>query len=178
MVDWSDKVATDFRTRIIVDHDSPILAFKANRDRYTQRSPVYAGLPYLASRDSEDALTWNVFRSLQKSQKLRVVCDEFGIGDPLGLLLWTLAPETDDVSARLQYMAGTLIRKFDGIFQGQMTEPDIMLLGSRGVAVVECKCHGAPKTGHLGVSMSRDFVRVKCLRTLSVRGLSFLKPGP
>ena len=138
-VDWSDKVAADFRSRIIVDPDNPILAFKASRDRYTRRRPVYAGLPYLGSRDSEDALTWNVFRSLQKAQKLGIVCDEFHIGEPLGLLLWTLAPEVDDVSAKLQYSAGMLIRTFDGILPGQTTEPDVVILGTKGVAVIECK---------------------------------------
>lgn len=138
-VDWTEKVATDYRSRIIVDPDSPVLAFKANRDRYTQRFPTYAGLPYLGSQDSEDALTWNVFRSLQKARKLHIIYNEFGIGDPVGLLLWTLAPEMDDMSARLQYEAGTLIRRFDGILRGQMTEPDAIILGTKGIAVVECK---------------------------------------
>lgn len=114
-------------------------------NRYTRRWPTYAGLPYLSSQDSEDALTWNVFRSLQKTQKLRVICDDFRVGEPLGLLLWTLAPEVDDVSSKLQYTTGRLIRKFDGIFQGQVTEPDIIILGSQGVAVVECKLSEAGK---------------------------------
>jgi hypothetical protein len=144
-VDWSDKVVRDFRKRIIVDPDNPILAFKASRDRYNRRWPAYAGMPYLGSRNSEDALTWNVFRSLQKTKKLRVVCDEFRIGEPLSLLLWTLAPEVDNVGAELQYTAGMLIRQFDGIFQGQMTEPDVIILGSQGVAVVECKLSEAGK---------------------------------
>ena len=139
-IDWSDKVAADFRSRIIVDPHSPILAFKASRDRYTRRGQLtYAGLPYLGSQNSEDALTWNVFRSLQKAQRLHVICDELSIGEPLGLLLWTLAPEVDDMSAKLQYAAGMLIREFDGILPGQMTEPDVIILGTRGVAVIECK---------------------------------------
>jgi hypothetical protein len=137
VIDWSDKVAADFRRRIIVDPHSAILAFKANRDRYTQ--PAYAGLPHLGSQASEDALTWNVFRSLQKVQKLHIICDEFAIGEPIGLLLWTLAPQVDDVSAKLQYEAGMLIRRFDGMLRGQMTEPDVIILGTKGVAVVECK---------------------------------------
>lgn len=138
-VDWTDKVTTDYRSRIIVDPDSPILAFKANRDRYTRRLPTYAGLPYLGSQDSEDALTWNVFRDLQKARKLHIISNEFGIGEPVGLVLWTLAPEVDDVSARLQYEAGAIIRRFDGILHGQMTEPDAIILGTKAIAVVECK---------------------------------------
>lgn len=136
----SDKVAVDFRSRIIVEADSPILAFKANRDRYTQGTqPSYAGLPYLGSQASEDALTWNVFRGLQKARRLDIICNDLDIGEPHGMLLWTLAPELDNVSADLQYTVGALIRKFDGILPGQMTEPDVIILGSTGIAVIECK---------------------------------------
>jgi len=139
-VDWSDKVAADFRSRIIVEPSSPILAFKAARDRYTQGTqPSYAGLPYLGSKTSEDALTWNVFRSLQKSGRLDIVCNELDIGSSRGMLLWALAPEMDDANAELQYQVGTLIRKFDGILPGQVTEPDVIIWGNSGVAVIECK---------------------------------------
>jgi hypothetical protein len=61
------------------------------------------------------------------------------------MLLWTLAPETDGVNAELQYTVGTVIRKFDGIFRGQMTEPDVIVLGSTGTAVIECKL-GQPES--------------------------------
>ena len=146
MIDWSDKVAADFRSRIIVDPDNPVLAFKANRDRYGQRGhPVYAGLPHLGSQASEDAVTWNVFRSLQKGQRLHVISKELGIGEPRALLLWTLAPQVDDISAKLQYEVGMLIRRFDGILRGQMTEPDVIILGVQGVAVIECKLSEAEK---------------------------------
>jgi len=139
-VDWSNKVAADFRSRIIVEPDSPILAFKANRDRYTRGTqPTYAGLPHLGSRASEDALTWNVFRSLQKAHRLDIICRELAIGTPRGMLLWTLAPEIDDVNAELQHLVGAVIREFDGIFPGQVTEPDVVIWGSSGVGVIECK---------------------------------------
>jgi len=139
-IDWSDKVAADFRGRIIVEPDSPILAFKANRDRYTRGTqPSYAGLPYLGSQASEDALTWNVFRSLQKARRLDIICNNLDIGEPRCMLLWTLAPELDSLSADLQYTVGALIRKFDGILPGQVTEPDVIILGTKGVAIIECK---------------------------------------
>lgn len=139
-MDWTDKVATDYRSRIIVDPDSPILAFKTNRDRYTRGTQLsYAGLPYLGSQDSEDALTWNVFRSLQKSQVLPIITANLNIGEPLGLLLWALAPDVDGMNAKLQYTVGMLIRRFDGILPGQMTEPDVVILGTKGIAVIECK---------------------------------------
>jgi hypothetical protein len=139
-IDWSDKVATDFRSRMIIEPDSPILAFKANRDRYTQGTqPSYAGLPYLGSQASEDALTWNVFRSLQKARRLDIICSDLDIGEPRSMLLWTLAPELDSESTDLQYTVGALIRKFDGILHGQVTEPDVIVLGTKGVAIIECK---------------------------------------
>ena len=140
-IDWSQKVASDFRARIITDPNNPILAFKANRDRYTNlpNQSKYAGLPYLGSSESEDALTWNVFRSLQRAGSLNIVSDSLGIGEARGLLLWTPAPESGDVSAELQYKAGELIRRFDGVFRGQTTEPDVILLGNNGIAVTECK---------------------------------------
>lgn len=45
----------------------------------------------------------------------------------------------DNISAELQYAAGTLIRKFDGILPGQTTEPDVIISGTTGIAVIECK---------------------------------------
>jgi len=110
-IDWSDKVATDFHTRIIMEPDSPILDLKANRDRYThQTQRIYQGLPYLGSQESEDALAWNAFRSLQRARRLEIVCNELDIGKPRGMLLWTPAPETGGVNAELQYAVGQLIR--------------------------------------------------------------------
>ena len=159
-VDWSDKVAADFRSRIIVEPDSPILAFKASRDRYTRGTqPSYAGLPYLGSQASEDALTWNVFRSLQKAHRLDIICDVLDIGVPRGMLLWALAPEIDDVNAELQHLVGALIRRFDGILPGQVTEPDTIILGSAGVGVIECKLSERDKPpSHLWEG-SQDSVR-------------------
>jgi len=146
-VDWSDRVAPDYRSRIITDAENPILAFKASRDRYTNlpNQVKYAGLPYLGSSESEDAVTWNVFRSLQKAGSLDIVSEPLEIGDARSLLLWTLAPEASDIDVELQYKAGELIRRFDGVFRGQMTEPDVILLGTKGVSVIECKLSKADK---------------------------------
>jgi len=147
-VDWSDKVARDFRCRILVDSNSPILAFKANRDHYYRMGTQsnYAGLAHLGSVNSEDALTWNVFRSLQKADGLNIISNRLEIGEPKGLLLWTLAPELDDISAKLQYKTGEIIRKFDGVLRGQITEPDVILLATSGIAVIECKFSEPKKT--------------------------------
>lgn len=75
LINWDEKVVGDFRERILIDPDNPILTFKASRDRYTNlpSQRKYAGLPYLGSRTSEDALTWNVSRSLQKTNSLSIM---------------------------------------------------------------------------------------------------------
>ena len=109
-VDWSDNVASDFRIRTIIEPDSLTLAFKANRNRYTcQTQRIYQGLPYLGSQESEDTLTWNAFRSLQKARRLDIVCNNLDIGEPQGMLLWTPAAGTGGVNAELQYAVGQLM---------------------------------------------------------------------
>jgi len=136
---------------IIVDWDNPILAYKANRERYTLPSKN-AGLSYLGNPYSVDTITWNVFRSLQKAGSLDIVTDRIGIGKPRGLLLWALAPdlggdnvipqapESGSVNAKLQYITGNLLRKSEVILPGLINEPDVVILGSTGVAVgVVCK---------------------------------------
>jgi len=138
---WQERVVADYRQRIFVDADSPLLAFKANRDRYTNlpSQKSHAGKPYLGSWNSEDALTWNVFRSLQKAGQLGILTNRLRIGDPQALLFWTLAPEPDAASAELQYVTGSIIRSFDGILRGQITEPDVVILATSGIALIECK---------------------------------------
>lgn len=141
MIDWKEPVVPDYRERILVDQGSPILAFKANRDRFTRGE--YAGWPYLGSRNSEDALTWNVFRSLQIAGRLDLAADVFGLSEPIGLLLWGLAPEKKDEN--LQYDVGEMLRSVDGRRRGQMTEPDVVLVGREEVALIECKLGGPDK---------------------------------
>ena len=135
MINWKEPVVPDYRERILVDQGSPILAFKASRDRFT--SDKHPGWPYLGSRNSEDALTWNVFRSLQLAGRLDLAADVFGLSEPTGLLLWGLAPEKKDEN--LQYDVGEMLRSVDGKRGGQITEPDVILVGLEEVAFIECK---------------------------------------
>jgi hypothetical protein len=135
MINWKEPVVPDYRERILVDQGSPILAFKASRDRFT--SDKHPGWPYLGSRNSEDALTWNVFRSLQLAGRLDLAADVFGLSEPTGLLLWGLAPENKDEN--LQYDVGEMLRSVDGKRGGQITEPDVILVGLEEAAFIECK---------------------------------------
>ena len=142
MINWEKPVVPDYRERILVDQGSPILAFKASRDRFTHDK--YPGWPYLSSKNSEDALTWNVFRSLQIARRLDLAADVFGLSEPTGLLLWGLAPEKKDEN--LQYDVGEMLRSVDGRRRGQMTEPDVILVGQDEIALIECKLGEANKS--------------------------------
>ena len=66
------EVAVDYRLKIIADWDSPILAYRANRDRYPA-GHRYAGATHLGSSHSEEAITWNVFRGFQNAGQLDVL---------------------------------------------------------------------------------------------------------
>ena len=135
MINWEKPVVPDYRERILVDQGNPILAFKASRDRFTQGK--YPGWPCLGSKNSEDALTWNVFRYLQIAGRLDLTADVFGLSKPTGLLLWGLATGKKDEN--LQYDVGEVLRSVDGRRRGQMTEPDVILVGQEDIAVIECK---------------------------------------
>jgi hypothetical protein len=134
------KVYKDFRNNILFDKNNPVLAMKANRDRYTKmnKNDIYSGLPQIGSRFSEDALTWNIFReiiprnglsSIEKLLNIKLINPK--------LLLWTLSfsNECND----LQYIVGNYIRSIDGKINGQITEPDIIIVTDDYFIVIECK---------------------------------------
>jgi len=112
---------------------------KAGRDRYLQKA--YAGMPYLGSVNSEDALTWNVFRSLQEARCLDSVAVwlRVPLGKAQAMLTWGLTPQASDSGGELQYRLGDLIRRTDGKLAGKTSEPDIVILGTESIVVVECK---------------------------------------
>ncbi len=133
-------VYVDYRDNIIVDKDNPILAFKANRDRFTNSSSqkAYAGLPQIGSIRSEDAITWNYFRSLQKKNNYKSFSELIGynIENP-EILLWTLSfTESAD---EFQYICGQKIRTVDGIYKGQITEADVIIKTKIHLFIIECK---------------------------------------
>lgn len=139
-VDFIEKIASDYRNRIIVDRDNPILAFKSIRDRYINSHGAEAvGKSYLGSNASEDALTWNVFRILYRKNRISCLFKGEGFGRIRSLALWCLTPDIKHWNKRFQFSIGESIRRFDGIFKGQTTEPDVIMLGSTGLCIIECK---------------------------------------
>lgn len=138
-IDWRDWIVVDYRDRILVDPDNPIVALRAHRDRYSDQSikrhPEYAEASHLGSSESNDAIIWNVFRSLQKAARLAIITDELEIGEPRGLVLWGLAPEANGESAELQYIVNDSRRKLEACFAEELAEPEVTLLGTTGIAV-------------------------------------------
>lgn len=132
----------DYRDNLIVDKNNPILIQKAWRDHFAGGSffkeDKNGGKAYLGVPNSEDALTWNVFRSLQKEspEGLELIANVFGLSPIEKILFWGC-----DVESRgdEQQFLNTLIRATDGQLKGTMTEPDIVLIAESEVAFVECK---------------------------------------
>ncbi|MFZ5431333.1 MAG: hypothetical protein ACOZDD_13950 [Bacteroidota bacterium] len=136
----NNNVYDDYRDNILVDKDNPVLAFKANRDRYFKNGNQddYAGKSHLGSINSEDAITWNLIRNLSLSNDFTSLENLIGLKltNPK-VLLWTLS--FDDKSNELQYIVGSTIRNIDGKYKGQITEPDIVIESDSHFIVFECK---------------------------------------
>ena len=149
-------VHEDYRDNIIIDRDNPILTVKANRDRYTQSQKKYAGLPQIGSIYSEDALTWNVFRTLDITNQLSILNGLFEDDlDDSQLLIWILA--FNDKSKQLQWNVGSLIRSIDGKYAGQITEPDIIISTKRRIYIIEAKLgHSIKYPQHLWESSKSE----------------------
>jgi len=131
----------DYRKNLIVDQNNPILIQKAWRDRFSGEShwrKGKGGKAYLSRDNSEDALTWNVFRSLEKSGKegLSLISNIFRISQVDKILFWGC-----DVKHKgeEQQLLNILIRIIDGQLRGTMTEPNLVLITDKEVVFVECK---------------------------------------
>ena len=126
----------DYRHNLIVDQDNPILVMKAWRDR------LPSGHAYLGRPDSEDALTWNVFRSLEIAglEGYDLTARFFGISSVERMLIWGCDLEHHGEE---QQLLNVLIRGMEARHGGTMTEPDLVLVGREEVLFVECKLNQA-----------------------------------
>lgn len=73
--DTGVKVFVDFKDNLIIDPDDPVIARQARNWRYSKG--IVKGLSYLGSENSEDAMTWNVFKTLEKSDPSKWFSDIF-----------------------------------------------------------------------------------------------------
>lgn len=141
-------VHTDYRESIIVDADHPILAWKANRDKLRPswfpanvRKDYPRGLPKIGSQHSEDALTWNVFRTLQLHDRIQSLTNIFTSGlDICKMYFWghdadlrcqKIDPEIQDMLNHMEPWGKDGVR--------QQTESDVILRGKCHIVMVECK---------------------------------------
>jgi len=131
------KVYDDWRDNIVADPDAPPLAWKAGRDLFGTNTSV-PGSPYLASENSEDALSWNLFRTLERTDHLDVVARALGLEDEFQVLYWY---HPWDSSEPLPEIKAALDRvepwgRVGGRYQ---TETDVILKGQHYLVMVECK---------------------------------------
>lgn len=115
-------VYTDYRNNLIVDPDNVAIRRKAERD------------PRIAHENSEDALTWNVFRGLQYLKALDGASTQlFGTTGPVEAYFWTLSAKGETWQPLLQIF-GVLEAHISP--QGQRSEPDLVLVNEKGRRVV------------------------------------------
>jgi len=127
------KVYDDWRDNIVVDADVPPLAWKAGRDTFGANTSV-PDHPGLASEDSEDALSWNLFRTLERTGHLDVVARALGLEDDFQVLYWH---RPWDAAEPMPEIRAALKRAEP--WRGYHTEADVILKGQRTPVMVECK---------------------------------------
>jgi hypothetical protein len=125
------KVYDDWRDNIVVDAAAPPLVWKAGRDTFGSHTGV-PGRAYLASENSEAALSWNLFRTLEKAGRLDIITRPLGLEDEFQALYWYRPwdkseplPEINDALRQIEPR------------KGYQTEMDIMLKGRRYLVVVK-----------------------------------------
>jgi hypothetical protein len=142
-------VLTDYRENIIVDADHPALVWKANKDRFNPtvfcsevRKAFPQGLPRIGSEHSEDALSWNVFRSLQPApDKLGLTADFIAPGADFDAVYFggraahqrseQIDPEIQDCLNQMEPWGENGVR--------QQTETDVILRGRDHIIMIESK---------------------------------------
>ena len=126
---------TDYRENIVVDPDNPVLAWKASKDRFPQ------GLPRIGSGHSEDALSWNLFRSLQLAGKLPLVGDFAAPGADFDTVyFWgrDAHQRSEQIDLEIQATLNEMESWGENGAQ-QQTETDVMLRGKRHIIMIESK---------------------------------------
>lgn len=141
-------VHTDYRENIIADADHPILVWKANKDRLrpswfpaNMQKNFPRGLPKIGSQHSEDALTWNVFRTLQLNHRIHSLTNIFTSGSEFyKIYFW--GHDADNRSQKVDAEIQDMLNKMEPWGKNgirQQTEPDVILRGQHHIVMVESK---------------------------------------
>lgn len=137
------KVYRNWEDNIIVDSQLPAIRWKAQqkKDRFTRGKAE--GLSKLASVNSEDAFSWNFFRSLEKAESLDFLMDRHGFNDAFRVLYWYRLFDQRNPEAEIQ-SALDRIEAWGKGGRRQQTETDIILIGKKYLIMIECKL-GRPR---------------------------------
>jgi len=128
-------VYTDYKENIVVDPENRVLAWKASKDRFPQ------GLPRIGSQHSEDALSWNLFRSLQLAGKLALVGDFAAPGaDFDAVYFWNrdAHQRSEQIDPEIQELLNEM-EPWGKNGAQQQTEPDVIPRGERHIIMIESK---------------------------------------
>ena len=132
------KVFKDYRDNITIDKDTPALRKKALYFKEKYPKGNVKGLSRLGSKNSEDAKSWNLFRSLQLESRMHSYYSSIGIKDELeNVLFWGLHCNTAEFDKTLK---STLdIIEPPNLWHIQQTEPDVIIMGKKIVIFNESK---------------------------------------
>jgi hypothetical protein len=138
------KVFSDYRDNISIDRDNTALKKKAGypREKYT-RGKV-EGLSRLGSENSEDAKSWNLFRTLQLHNDVQKYYALIGVQDNYrNLLFWGLDPNTGEFDGVLKSIIDEI--EPPHLWKIQQTEPDVIVIGQKTLIFNESKLGKAGK---------------------------------
>ena len=132
------KVFVDPRDNILIDRDNPALVKKINYLREKYSKGTVKGLSRLGSENSEDARSWNLFRSLEEQNDMQKYYALIRIRDVLqGLLFWGLNTETAELDGVLKSVLDEI--EPPQLWKVQQTEPDVIVIGQKTIVFNECK---------------------------------------
>jgi hypothetical protein len=138
------KVFEHYRDNIVIDQDNPVLRKKASYPRERYARGKVKGLSRLGSQNSEDAKSWNLFRTLQLQNHMQkyygLVRDQDNLQN---LLFWGLDPGTGEFDGVLKSILNEIERPH--LWKIQQTEPDVIVIGQKTIIFNECKLGEAGK---------------------------------
>lgn len=136
--DTGVKVFIDYRDNIRIDKDSKVLANKASLPRERYLKGKVKGLVRFGSENSEDAKTWNLFRSLELNKRFDLYYNLLDIKDKAtNLLFWGMDSNTGEFDVILKAVLDEI--EPPNLWRIQQTEPDVIITGQNTVIFNESK---------------------------------------
>jgi hypothetical protein len=128
---WQDNICCE-------DKDNKALTEKARLQRETYSYGMARGCKRFGSANSEDALSWSVFRTLQLKNGMDLFYGLLGISDFLQTtIFWTRDTKTGNPDKDLTNVINEVEPK--SMWRIQQTEPDIILRGKTTLIFIEAK---------------------------------------